>query len=59
MQQAAAQAVETVTRGVSSIEDSIQSIAAEFSGVKIDGDTPVNILNDYISRYPVNNEPKG
>jgi hypothetical protein len=52
MQQAAAQAV-------SSVDASIQSISAEFAGVKIDGDTPVNVLNDFISRYPVNNEPKG
>jgi hypothetical protein len=52
MQQAAAQAV-------SSVGASIQSISAEFAGVKIDGDTPVSVLNDFISRYPVNNEPKG
>jgi hypothetical protein len=59
MQQAAAQAVETIAQDISSVSASIQAVAAEFSGVKIDGDTPVNVLNDFISRYPVNNEPKG
>ena len=59
MQQAAAQAMENVVQSVSSLSASLQSIAAEFAGVKIDGDTPVNILNDLISRYPVNTEPKG
>lgn len=59
MQQAAEQAVESVAQGVSSLGSSLQSIAAEFAGVKIDGDTPVSVLNDLISRYPVNTEPKG
>jgi hypothetical protein len=59
MQQAAEQAMENVVQGVSSLSSSLQSIAAEFSGVKVDGDTPVSVLNDLISRYPVNTEPKG
>jgi hypothetical protein len=59
MQQAAAQAIETAAQGVSGISAALQSIAAEFDGVKIDGDTPVGVLNDLISRYPANTEPKG
>jgi hypothetical protein len=59
MQQAAAETMENVAQGVSSLSASLQSISAEFAGVKIDGDTPVNVLNDLISRYPVNTEPKG
>ncbi len=59
MQAAAAQAVETVAQNASSVSASIQAVATEFAGVKIDGDTPVGVLNDLISRYPVNTEPKG
>jgi hypothetical protein len=59
MQQAAAEAVETFVASVTSVGSSIQAIAAEFAGVKVDGDTPVTVLNDLISRYPVNAEPKG
>jgi hypothetical protein len=60
MKEAAAQTVETVTQSIiTSVSASIQSVAAEFSGVKVDGDTPVGVLNDLISRYPVNAEPKG
>jgi uncharacterized membrane protein YheB (UPF0754 family) len=59
MQEAAAQAVQSMVESVSSVGASLQAIAAEFAGVKIDGDTPVSVLNDLISRYPVNSEPKG
>ena len=59
MQQAAAQAAESFVASVTSVGSSIQAIAAEFAGVKVDGDTPVTVLNDLISRYPVNTEPKG
>ena len=59
MQQAAAEAAGTLVQNVSSLSSSLQSIAAEFAGVKIDGDTPVSVLNDLISRYPINTEPKG
>ena len=59
MQQAAAETMESVAQGVSSLSASLQSISAELAGIKIDGDTPVNVLNDLISRYPVNTEPKG
>jgi uncharacterized membrane protein YheB (UPF0754 family) len=59
MQEAAAQAIQNVVEGASSLGASLQEIAAEFAGVKIDSDTPVNVLNDLISRFPVNDEPKG
>jgi hypothetical protein len=59
MQEAAVQAVQSVVQGVTSVGASIQAIAAEFAGISVNGDTPVNVLNDLISRYPVNNEPKG
>jgi len=59
MQEAATQAVQSMVESVSSVGASLQAIAAEFAGVKIDGDTPVKVLNDLISRYPVNSEPKG
>lgn len=59
MQQAAAEAAETLVASITSVGSSIQAIAAEFAGVKVDGDTPVTVLNDLISRYPVNTEPKG
>jgi hypothetical protein len=59
MQQAASEAVANVVASMASVSSSIQAIAAEFAGVKVDGDTPVTVLNDLISRYPVNTEPKG
>jgi len=59
MQQAAAEALANAVQSVGSLSSSIQAIAAEFAGINVNGDTPVNVLNEIISRYPVNSEPKG
>ena len=41
------------------LSSSIQAIQAEFDGVEIDGNTPVSVLNDMMSRLPKTTDAKG
>jgi hypothetical protein len=34
------------------LSSSLKAISDEFEGVEIDGNTPMSVLNDLISRYP-------
>jgi len=52
-------AVEVVTTGASRLSGSLESIAKEFAGVDIGSNTPKDVLNDMISRYPPTSEVKG
>jgi len=52
-------AVEVVTTGASRLSGSLESIAKEFAGIDIGSNTPKDVLNDMISRYPPTSEVKG
>ena len=52
-------AVQAVQAGAARLSDSLKSIADEFSGVDIGRDTPKEVLNDLLSRYPTTDEVKG
>lgn len=52
-------AVETVQAGAARLSDSLKTIADEFADVDIGRDTPKEVLNDLISRYPPTEEVKG
>ncbi len=41
------------------LSSSLEVIANEFDGVEIGRDTPMSVLNDFISRYPKTSEVKG
>jgi len=58
-QNAVAFAAETVQAGAARLSDSLKAIADEFSGVDIGRDTPKEVLNDLLSRYPTTDEVKG
>jgi uncharacterized membrane protein HdeD (DUF308 family) len=59
MQQAAAQAVETVIQGASQFASKLQSIAEEYKGVKINQETPASLLHEMIGKFPTTEEVKG
>jgi hypothetical protein len=44
---------------VTKLSDSLKEIAEEFAGVEIGRDTPKEVLNDLLSRYPPTEEVKG
>jgi phage-related protein len=56
MGQAIQKAAQNLVGGLSS---SLKAIQAEFEGVEIDGNTPMSVLNDLMSRYPKTTDPKG
>ncbi|MBN1454406.1 MAG: SLATT domain-containing protein [Anaerolineales bacterium] len=58
-QTAVAFAAETVKAGAARLSDSLKAIADEFAGVDIGRDTPKEVLNDLLSRYPTTEEVKG
>jgi hypothetical protein len=58
-QNAVAFAAEAVQAGAARLSDSLKAIADEFSGVDIGRDTPKEVLNDLLSRYPTTEEVKG
>jgi len=58
-QNAVAFAAETIQAGAARLSDSLKAIADEFSGVDIGRDTPKEVLNDLLSRYPTTDEVKG
>jgi hypothetical protein len=41
------------------LSSSLKAISDEFEGVEIDGNTPMSVLNDLISRYPKTIDAKG
>lgn len=59
VQQELAAIGEAVSARVNKLSDSLQQIADEFAGVDIGRDTPKEVLNDLLSRYPKTNEVKG
>jgi hypothetical protein len=44
---------------VTKLSDSLKQIADEFTGIEIGRDTPKEVLNDLLSRYPTTREVKG
>ena len=44
---------------VTKLSDSLKKIADEFAGIDIGRDTPKEVLNDLLSRYPTTDEIKG
>jgi hypothetical protein len=57
--QAVIHTLETAGRGVSGLADSIRDAAAEFAGITFTKDTPKEVLNAKMSKYPVSGELKG
>jgi hypothetical protein len=52
-------AEDIVERARAGFSSSLQAIAEEFDGVEIGRDTPPNVLNQIMSRYPKSNDVKG
>ncbi len=59
VQQELAAIGQAVSTRVTKLSDSLKQIADEFSGVDIGRDTPKEVLNDLLSRYPTTEEVKG
>jgi hypothetical protein len=59
VQQELAAIKQAVSARVTKLSDSLKQIAEEFSGVDIGRDTPKEVLNDLLSRYPTTEEVKG
>ncbi len=59
VQQELAAIGQAVSARVTKLSDSLKQIADEFSGVDIGRDTPKEVLNDLLSRYPTTEEVKG
>jgi len=59
VQQELAAIGEAVSARVTKLSDSLKQIADEFAGVDIGRDTPKEVLNDLLSRYPKTDEVKG
>jgi len=59
VQQELAAIGEAVSTRVTKLSDSLKQIADEFAGVDIGRDTPKEVLNDLLSRYPKTDEVKG
>jgi len=59
VQQELAAIGQAISARVNKLSDSLQQIAEEFAGVDIGRDTPKEVLNDLLSRYPKTNEIKG
>jgi hypothetical protein len=59
VQQELAAIGQAVSERVTQLSDSLKQIADEFAGVEIGRDTPKEVLNDLLSRYPTTKELKG
>lgn len=59
IQQELAAISEAVSTRFVKLSDALKQIADEFSGVDIGRDTPKEVLNDLLSRYPKTNDIKG
>lgn len=59
VQQELAAIGQAVNTGVKKLSDSLKQIADEFAGVDVGRDTPKEVLNDLLSRYPTTDEVKG
>ena len=59
VQQELAAIGQAISARVNKLSDSLKQIAEEFSGVEIGRDTPKEVLNDLLSRYPTTEEVKG
>jgi hypothetical protein len=59
VQQELAAIGQAVSTRVTKLSDSLKQIADEFAGVKIGRDTPKEVLNDLLSRYPTTDDVKG
>jgi hypothetical protein len=59
IQQELAAIGQAITTRVTKLSDSLKQIADEFAGIDISRDTPKEVLNDLLSRYPTTEEVKG
>ena len=59
VQQELAAIGQAVSARVNKLSDSLKQIAEEFAGVEVGRDTPKEVLNDLLSRYPKTNDVKG
>ena len=59
VQQELAAIGQVVNTGVKKLSDSLKQIADEFAGVDVGRDTPKEVLNNLLSRYPTTDEVKG
>jgi hypothetical protein len=59
MGQAAVETIRTVIQRSAGLRETMQQVAAEFSGVEIDKETPAGVLHSIISRYPTTGDLKG
>jgi hypothetical protein len=59
IQQELAAMQQAINTSVTRLSDSLQQIAEDFAGVEIGRDTPKEVLNDLLSRYPATEEVKG
>lgn len=59
VQQELAAIGQAVSARVTNLSDSLKQIADQFAGVEIGRDTPKEVLNDLLSRYPTTKEVKG
>ena len=59
IQQELAAIGQAITTRVAKLSDSLKQIADEFVGIEIGRDTPKDVLNDLLSRYPTTEEVKG
>jgi hypothetical protein len=59
VQQELAAIGQAITAQLASLSDSLKEIADEFNGIEIGRDTPKDIVNDLLSRYPPTEEVKG
>jgi len=59
VQQELAAIGQAINARVTKLSDSLKQIADEFAGVDIGRDTPKEVLNDLLSRYPTTDEMKG
>jgi hypothetical protein len=59
MQDAVQEVVENIAERIGSLSSSLNAIKEEFDGVQIDGNTPMSVLNDLMSRYPKTTDAKG
>jgi hypothetical protein len=59
VQQELAAIGQAISARVANLSASLKQIADEFAGVEIGRDTPKEVLNDLLSRYPTTEEVKG
>lgn len=59
VQQELAAIGQAVSTRVTNLSDSLKQVADQFAGVEIGRDTPKEVLNDLLSRYPTTKEVKG